>query len=561
MKLLRPLTVASASLLVGCGSHVRPALPPQPIAHVAAALPADLPVVTLPADPAADVIAAAEKEFAAGQSALELGHLVTAREHFDRAIDSLTERPSGARGDSRVQAQFERLVDRINALEMLALREGDGFSETRSEPAIIDKLLSSATFDRPDATVATGEAVADDLARTPHDLPIALNSKVLSYVELFQGNLRSFMEDGLERGSQYLPMIQEVFKSEGLPLDLAYLPLIESAFKNTALSRAAAKGMWQFELGTAKDYGLSQDWFLDERSDPEKATRAAAQHLKMLGQMFDGDWNMALASYNAGQGRILRAVKLSRQSDYWKLTSTPRYLPRETREYVPMVMAAIIIAKNPAQYGFDIDAVAPPQSEPVTIPNALDLRYIAEWTGVSIDDIRALNPELRRTLTPLGKHDLRVPLGTAAAVEASLATADPSIFKPINLYTVKKGDTLATVARKYKTSTTDLMAINDLKKGGRGTLPRLRVGQQLQVPVVPTTAAALAAATRKPASTTTTPPAAATTYRVKSGDTLTAIARQFAMSVEDLKRLNQLSSDNISVGDKLTVRRYINGNR
>jgi membrane-bound lytic murein transglycosylase D len=382
-----------------------------------------------------------------------------------------------------------------------------------------------------------------------------LNSKVLSYVELFQGNLRSFMEEGLERGSQYLPMIQDVFKSEGLPLDLAYLPLIESAFKNTALSRASAKGMWQFELGTAKDYGLSQDWFLDERSDPMKATRAAAQHLKMLIQMFDGDWNMALASYNAGQGRILRAVKLSKQSDYWKLTSTSRYLPRETREYVPMVMAAIIIAKNPAQYGFNIDTVETPQSELVTIPNALDLRFIAEWTGVSIDDIRALNPELRRTLTPLGKHDLRVPLGTAASVEAKLATADASIFKPINLYTVKKGDTITSVARSHKISTDNLLQANDLKKGSRNTMPRLRPGQQLQVPFPSATAtAALTSTSKRPVTPVVASPAT-TTYRVKPGDTLSAIARQFAMSVTDLKKLNQLSSDSISVGDKLTVRR------
>ena len=556
MKLLRPLTVASASLLVGCGAHVKPAVLPAPISNVSSTVPTDLPTVALPVDPVATLIASAEKEFTAGQSELQLGHLVAARGHFDRAIDALTERPSGARADSRVQAEFERLLDRINALEMLALREGDGFSETRTEPAVIDELLSAATFDHPEATMATEETVADDLAKTPHDLAITLNSRVLSYVELFQGNLRSFMEEGLERGSQYLPMIQNVFKSEGLPLDLAYLPLIESAFKNTALSRASAKGMWQFELDTAKDYGLSQDWFLDERSDPEKATRAAAQHLKMLGQMFDGDWSMALASYNAGQGRILRAVKQSKQSDYWKLTSTSRYLPRETREYVPMVMAAIIIAKNPSHYGFDIDAMASPQSELVTIPNALDLRYIAEWTGVSIDDIRALNPELRRTLTPLGKHDLRVPLGTAAAVEAKLAAADASIFKPINLYSVQKGDTLGTVARKYKTSTTGLMALNDLKKTSRGALPRLRVGQQLQVPVVSTAAAALAsAATKKPTVTSSTPTSATTTYRVKPGDTLTGIARQFAMSVTDLKKLNQLSSDNISVGDKLTVRR------
>ena len=196
-----------------------------------------------------------------------------------------------------------------------------------------------------------------DLETTAHDIPIPTNDRVLRYVELFQGRLREFLTEGLSRGAQYLPMIQATFRAEGLPLDLAYIPLIESAFKPSALSRAKARGVWQFMHGTALENGLKADWYLDERADPMKATQAAAKYLKTLHRMFE-DWHLAMASYNGGPGRVKRALTRSRKNDFWELTATTRYLPRETRDYVPMILAAVIIAKNPAQYGFDIVPMA-----------------------------------------------------------------------------------------------------------------------------------------------------------------------------------------------------------
>ena len=189
------------------------------------------------------------------------------------------------------------------------------------------------------------------------DLPVPLNQRVLSYVELFQGRLHEFIEGGMRRGSQYLPMIQQVFRAEGLPLDLAYVPLIESSFRPEALSRASAKGVWQFMKGTALENGLKHDWYIDERSDPKKATVAAANYLKTLAEMFNGDWHLALASYNGGPGRVQRAIKQVGRTDFWSISAKATALPRETREYVPMILAAIVIARNPAQYGFSIDAV------------------------------------------------------------------------------------------------------------------------------------------------------------------------------------------------------------
>ena len=192
-----------------------------------------------------------------------------------------------------------------------------------------------------------------------HDISIPLNARVLSYIELFQGRLHDFIEDGMKRGSKYLPMIQDVFRAEGLPLDLAYVPLIESAFNPNALSRAKAKGVWQFMAGTAVENGLRRDWYIDERSDPEKATVAAARYLKTLGGLFDGDWHLALASYNGGPGRLQRAIKRSGADDFWTLAGKPRILPRETREYVPMILAAIVIARNPSRYGFEFETEEP----------------------------------------------------------------------------------------------------------------------------------------------------------------------------------------------------------
>ena len=213
-------------------------------------------------------------------------------------------------------------------------------------------------------------------------------------------------------------MIQSVFRAEGLPLDLAYVPLIESAFKPTALSRAKAKGVWQFMRGTGLENGLKHDWYIDERSDPEKATLAAAKYFKSLYKMFD-DWHLAMASYNGGPGRVQRAIKRSGRDDFWTLSATSRYLPRETRDYVPMILAAVIIAKNPVKYGFDI--VAPRRrrpSKPSTVPPAVDLRRVAEWAGVSADEIQRLNPELRRWTTPIRGSDysLTVPAGTAEII-------------------------------------------------------------------------------------------------------------------------------------------------
>jgi membrane-bound lytic murein transglycosylase D len=526
-----------------------------------AAAPAPVPV-----DPAVALIAEADRLFALGERELSLGHLEQARVAFDKSLDVLLDAPQGARVDPKLRAHFDRLVDRIAAHETLALQKGDGFTEKPSEPAAIDQLLEVATFTPPvPAGSEVEKAVELDLAQTSHDIPIPLNDRVLKYVELFQGRLRDFLAGGLQRGSKYLPMVQSVFRAEGVPLDLAYVPLIESAFKPTALSRASARGMWQFMRGTALDHGLKQDWYIDERADPEKATRAAARYFKTLYGMFS-DWHLAMASYNGGPGRVQRALKASGLGDFWELTANERYLPRETREYVPMILAAVIIAKNPAQYGFDVPPVDSIAYDKVRVASAVDLRRVAEWTGASIDDIQALNPELRRWTTPLRypEYEVKVPAGTGPQLMARLAAAGPADLSALKFHTVRRRQSLASIARTLGVSRSDLAEAN-----GLSARASVRVGQRLLIPRAPS--APLLASTR-PAESARRPEAVVassrstasqdeseddvrvTTHRVRRGETLHAIANAYDVSVADIRTWNRMKSTRLDIGDRLTIR-------
>ena len=534
-----------------------PTLPPPVAAKPVAPAPAPAP------DPISALIASSQAHFETGERELKMGHLERARAEFDRAVDVLLESPYGARTDARMREHFDRLIDRINAYEVTALAQGDGFAEARTEPASIDELLKIATFPKPEVEAATEEAVKADLATNEHDIPIPQNTRVLGYVELMRGKLREYIEESLTRGTKYLPMIQNVFRAEGLPLDLAYIPIIESGFKTNALSRASAKGPWQFMKPTAKEQGLKLDWYIDERSDPEKATVAAAKYLKSLYNLFDGDWHLVLAAYNGGMGRVQRAMKRAKTDDFWKLAQSSRYLPRETREYVPLILAAIIVARNPVQYGFNITPEQPVSYEKVTVPRALDLRRVAEWTGTTIDDIQALNPELRRWTTPVRyEYEVKVPVGTADRLKAQLADASSGDWGSLNWHTVKRGETLATIARKLRVSRIDLAEANHLS-----VKSKVRLGQELIIPRAPATLLAARTERTAPAEVasraitgsapvassagrTTTP----LTYRVRRGDTLSSIARLFDTTVDRLRTLNRLRGTTIVPGDRLTIR-------
>ena len=543
------LVLSLLPVAAACGSKARslnvvPAAPSARAPESGQAKPALDPVLTL--------IAASDGHFQAGEREIERGHLDGAKLEFDRAVNVLFESPFGTRSEPRIREHFDRLVDRISAREVKALADGDGFTEKKYEAASIDQLLAETSmFGPPPAPPELSETVESDLANVLHDVPIPLNQRVLAYIDLFQGRLHDFIEDGMRRGGRYLPMIQRTFRAEGLPLDLAYVPLIESAFKPNALSRAKAKGVWQFMAGTAVENGLRSDWYIDERSDPEKATLAAAKYLRTLVNRFDGDWHLALASYNGGPGRLQRAVKRTGLGDFWKLAARPGVLPRETREYVPMILAAMVIARNPAQYGFDFEPEQAADYDKVTLTRPVDLRRIAEWADTTIDEIRMLNPELRRWTTPVrdAQYELKVPAGKAEQVNARLADAAASELASLNYYTARRGDTLTLIARKLKVSTADLAEANYVS-----TRSRVAIGQKLLVPREATTMMAA----RVPEHDPLAAPEAnrvRVIYSVKRGDTLFRIARLFKTTVEAIQTWNRIPGDRIAAGQRLTVYR------
>jgi membrane-bound lytic murein transglycosylase D len=553
--------VRSGAPTVATPSHASTtALSAPPATPIAPAAPVEDPVVTL--------IAVSERHFQAGQAALDQGHFEAAKQEFNRAVDVLLESPYGARTEPRIREHFDRLVDRISTYEVRALATGDGFTEKKYEAASIDELLAlSTTFGTQKPTPELKDAVLADAGM--HDVPIPLNQRVLSYVELFQGRLHDFIEEGMRRGSKYLPMIQNVFRAEGLPLDLAYVPLVESAFKPNAVSRANAKGVWQFMAGTGVENGLRHDWYIDERSDPEKATVAAAKYLRTLSNLFGGDWHLALASYNGGPGRVQRAMKQTQIFDFWELSAKPKLLPRETREYVPMILAAIVIARNPAQYGFDFDTESPAAFDKVTLSRPVDLRRVAEWTGSTIDAIQSLNPELRRWTTPVrdSQYDLKVPQGTADVVRARLDDSVAADLASLKFYVVKRGDTLPLVAKKLHVGKQDLAEANYLP-----ATARLAAGQKLMVPHEATVL--MAAQTDRPVPAAESHRTVATAgqladptmsnrvkglYQVKRGDTLASIAEYFKTSVASLRGWNpRLPGTTITPGQRLTVYRLTN---
>jgi len=574
LSLLAAACVLAAS--AACGRSVAsqpPATSPSPIQPPVAQVPPTPPPAPAP-DPADALIAASQASFDAGQAELQRGHLEKAKAEFNAALDVLLESPEGARSTPRLQEHFDRLIVRISAFELRALAEGDGFTERPTVPASLDELLAIAPADTPTVQPDLKLTVEADLASTAHDLPIPANPQVLAYVELFQGRLRDWFQISLQRSVAYMPMIREAFRAQGLPLDLAYIPIVESAFRTDALSKAKAKGFWQLMQGTAVENGLSYDWYVDERSNPEKATIAAAKYLKVLNAMFDGDWHLTLASYNGGPGTVQSAIRRRKTSDFWKLAERGRYLPRETKEYVPMVLASIVIARNPAQYGFTVEPAALPPSDTVAVPGPVDLRRVAEWAGVTVDEIQRLNPELRRMTTPIlsAKYEsfvLKVPGGTAISVVEQLSAAPREELTALQWYTVKRGETLQVIANKLSVRRTDLADANFLSARSA-----VKPDQKLVIPRTPTTM--LTARSSRPESVLTgsvvpsaviappspaapaarpAPPAEPTkvTYRVKPGDTLTAIAEEFGTTVNRIRTWNNLRGDRINPGDRLTI--------
>lgn len=308
------------------------------------------------------------------------------------------------------------------------------------------------------------------------DIFIVRDPKVERHITFFNSSIRDRFHEWLLRLGRYRPMVERVFTEFGLPLDLVYLSLVESGFNPRAYSRARATGPWQFMKGTARLYGLRVDYWVDERRDPIKSTVAAARYLRDLYDLF-GNWPLAMAAYNAGEGRVKRALRKTDGESFYEIARS-RYIHRETKEYVPRFMAATIIAKNPDEYGFPSHQPDPHQFDEVIVSRPLHLRDIAKATGVGFGELRNLNPELRRYVTPPNdkEYHLKVPFGDGERV-ASLLDQIPSYKKstpprlkkggkvPKGWYRVRWGDSLWKIAKRFRMSVRELMAINNLASG------------------------------------------------------------------------------------------------
>jgi len=315
-----------------------------------------------------------------------------------------------------------------------------------------------------------------------YDIPVVVNDKVEFFIKYFQTRGRKHFEKWLARSERYLPMLKDIFRQSGLPEDLAYLPLIESGFNPNAKSRARAVGMWQFMKWTGKKYGLQVNSWIDERRDPEKATWAAARYLKDLYGLFNS-WHLAAASYNAGEGRVMRALKKHKTDDFWVVAKQKRALKKETRDYIPKYIAALLIAKEPAKYGFtDIEYQPQITYGKVNIPVATDLRVIAKACECSFDDIKELNPQLLKWFTPPtgSEYEIKVPKEKVEVFQANFATIPPQERLNFLTHKVKKGETLSLIARKYNTSVESILYLNKLK-----STRNVRAGTEIIVPVRP----------------------------------------------------------------------------
>ncbi|HEY7816659.1 MAG TPA: LysM peptidoglycan-binding domain-containing protein, partial [Vicinamibacteria bacterium] len=372
--------------------------------------------------------------------------------------------------------------------------------------------------------------------------------------EMFQTQKRDWFQEALDRGALYVPLFHRVLEEEGLPKDLIYLSMIESAFKPRAVSRAGARGLWQFITGTGKLYGLRQDYWVDDRFDPEKATRAAARHLKDLYDEF-GDWYLAMAAYNAGPRRIERAIQRSGNRDFWAL-SQKRFLPRETRSYVPLILAATLIGKNPEAYGFTRPSASPLEFDVVDIDAPIDLETAAESAGTTVDEMKVLNPELRHWVTPLDRpaYALKIPKGSRGAFDAAVAAIPLNERVRFSAHVVERGDTLSKIALRYGTTVEALASANNMR-----SRTMIHPGQVLTVPVTPGALAASADSGSRPrfreATRDSVPRGDEEIYVVERGDTLGAIADSFRMPLSELRALNDLSerSTRIYPGQRLIV--------
>jgi membrane-bound lytic murein transglycosylase D len=475
-----------------------------------------------------ELINKAEAAYRSGVDSYRAGHLDAARESFDSAVDLMLTSGIDIKTDPQLSDEFDHLLSAVNSLEMAALKQGNGFSP----------VLEAAPLDAADEVTFPANAeltakLAAELKTTQSDFPLVVNDYVAGFISYFTNSPagHAHLVRSLERAGKYKNMISKDLRDQGLPQDLIYLAVAESGFQPQAMNaHSGAGGMWQF-MPFQGAYGLTHNGYFDERFDPEKSSIAYAKYMKTLYNQF-GDWYLAMAAYNWGPGNVQRSVMRTGYADFWELYRR-NVLPSATKNYVPGIIAAIIMAKNPSQYGLDkLVPDAEVVSDTVTVDYAIDLRLVADVTDASLQEIVALNPSLLRMTTPRDmSFDLHIPVGTHDVFTKRLKDIPEEKRSSWRFHVVRDGETLDGIATALHAHANDIAEANGLTAGGD-----VESGDELVVPVTS------AAAGARPAR-----------YAVRRGDTLVTVADRFGVSVEDLRRWNHLSSNVLKPRSSLAV--------
>jgi membrane-bound lytic murein transglycosylase D len=407
-----------------------------------------------------------------GRAAFQRGDKDAARAHFDAAIDLMLEASETAADRAAFERAFEQLVDVIHRLDLAGLGPAD-LEEPKFEKSPLDEILDLTFPIDPKQT----NKVREELLATVSQLPLEVTGAVLGYINYFSTKGHKTMIAGLRRAGRYQPMIQRILDEEGVPPEILHLAQAESGFIPRAVSRKAAAGMWQFLAWRGREYGLMQSPYHDDRLDPEKATRAAARHLRDLYAQF-GDWYLAIAAYNCGPGNVARAVERTGYANFWELRNR-RVLPLETTNYVPIIVAMTIMMKNAGEYGLaNIDPDPPLEYDTVEITAPTHLALISDLAESPVYELQSLNPALLKNIAPAG-YSLHVPKGTGTALLAALQTVPEGKRLAWRMHRVGEDETLAAIGARFGASPSLIAQVNKME------IPRPVPGDLLLIPAPP----------------------------------------------------------------------------
>src|SRR6185295_16180326 len=428
-----PRLKAGVALLMALVASAATSVAQIPVASSARTIPTE---VEQSEGRIAQIINRAEDHFRKAKLNLEDNKRNQAREEFDKAIDSILESGFDVRASQKLQTYYLELVERIYR-EEVPLQQPNaapvntqlvaqntqtqdqktpppsqvGFRDQKFEPSPLDELSKLVLTER-EKEVSSEDLATLEQSQKNVNFAFTLNPLIQQFINFYQGRNRSTMENGLRRSGQFMKLTRKIFAEEGVPLDIAWLGQVESAWKTRAVSWASASGLWQFVPSTGRRFGLRQTAYIDERNSIEQSTRASARYLKWLASRYNGNWELAMAAYNTGEGNIDRAISRAGTANFWTIYP---YIAQETRNYVPNILAVILIAKNPEKYGFKgIKPDAPMSYDVVQVPTSTSLQLVADATDSNVDYIRSLNPELKRDITPRGEaYNVRIPAGRA----------------------------------------------------------------------------------------------------------------------------------------------------